>query len=189
MIKRRQYLVKKKFQLGLLAIFIALIIAESILIAAFLMYAANNTLTTGYANSTLRIERTTSFFFVSTALIMLIVLVGIGLAGLVLFVLFSHRLAGPLYRFEKTLRQIEGGDLTARINLRKTDQLMEMKEAFNSLTRSLDAKVGKIKADFAEIERALTVSNDPHASARILEILKRLKEEIRHFKVTSSQKE
>lgn len=189
MIKRRQYLIKKRFQLGFLARFTALVIVGLVLIAALFMYSANNTLTTGYSNSVLRIERTSSFFFVSMVLIILIVATGVTLAGMILFVLFSHRIAGPLYRFEKTLKQIEDGDLTARINLRKSDQLTEIKEAFNSLTHSLDARVGKIKAHLSEIERALAISNDPQASARILEILKRLKDEIRHFKVTSNLKE
>lgn len=189
MIRRRQYLIKKKFQISFLARFIALLIIASILIAALFMYAASNTLTTGYANSILRIERTTSFFFFSLVLIILIVAIGIGLAGLALFTLLSHRIAGPLYRFEKALKEIELGDLTARINLRKSDQLTEIKEAFNSLTHSLDGRLGKIKAGISEIERVLTVSNDPQAAAKILEILKHLKEEIRHFKVTSTLKE
>jgi len=189
MIRRRQYLIKKKFQIGFLARFIALLVIESVLIVSLFMYAASNTLTTGYANSTLRIERTASFFFVSFVLIILIVAIGIALAGLILFVLLSHRIAGPLYRFEKALKQIEEGDLTARINLRKSDQLVELKEAFNSLAHSLDARVGTIKAGLSEIERALAVNNDPRASANILDILKRLKDEIRHFKITSTLKE
>jgi methyl-accepting chemotaxis protein len=188
MIRRKNYLIKKKFQFNFLSRFVALIVIESILIAALFMYVASNTITTGYFGSTLTVERTTSFFFVSMLLIVLIVAVGIGLAGLVLFVLLSHRIAGPLYRFEKIIKQIELGDLTTRMDLRRTDQLTELKEALNTMAGALDGRLSNIKKGLSEIERLLS-AGDPQAVAKISQIAKRLKDEIGHFKVTATLKE
>ena len=41
----------------------------------------------------------------------------------------SHRMAGPIYKFEKSAAVLGGGDLTHRIFLRNGDQLLELQEA------------------------------------------------------------
>ena len=133
MVRRKNYFIKKSFQLKFLSAFVVLLILESFLVTALFMYISNNTLTTGYSNSTLRIESTPSFFFVAMIFITLIAAIGIGLAGMVIFILLSHRIAGPLHRFEKSLKDMGSGDLTFRVNLRKTDQLAELKKGLNIL--------------------------------------------------------
>ena len=110
--KRRNYFVKKRFQLNFLSKFVMLLLIESVLITGLFIYVSSDTLTTGYLNSTLRIEKTPDFFMFSLVLIMLIAAVGMGITGMILFIFLSHRIAGPLFRFEKTLKIIEEGDLT-----------------------------------------------------------------------------
>lgn len=61
--------------------------------------------------------------------------------GLALF--FSHFIAGPIYRFEKTLEQMRDGDLTATVKLRKFDELKEVADLFNQMLASLRNKVRK----------------------------------------------
>jgi methyl-accepting chemotaxis protein len=53
----------------------------------------------------------------------------------------SHRLAGPVYRFEKSARAIASGDLTHRVCLRTGDELMELQDEINSMTASLQRLV------------------------------------------------
>jgi methyl-accepting chemotaxis protein len=45
----------------------------------------------------------------------------------------SHRIAGPLYRFRQVFAQVGGGDLSARVNLRRTDYLYEEAKAINEM--------------------------------------------------------
>jgi len=63
---------------------------------------------------------------------------------LVLAVIFSHTFAGPIFRVERSCEEVGRGDLTARIKLRKDDDLTDLKEAFNQMTASLQSK---LKAD------------------------------------------
>ena len=186
---RKNYFIKKRFQLNFLLKFVILLIVESLLVAGLFMYVSNDTITTGYLNSTLRIEKTTDFFFVSLILIVLITMIGIGIAAMIIFLLLSHRIAGPLYRFEAALKKAEDGDLTARIDLRKTDQLISLKESINSVFGSMDSRLGRVKKGLAELEELLLNSNDPQAVSKLKSKLSSIKDEIGYFKVSPISKE
>ncbi|MDP2922850.1 MAG: methyl-accepting chemotaxis protein [Candidatus Omnitrophota bacterium] len=188
MLRRRNYFIKKKFQVGFFYRFLILLVLEAALIVGLFMYISTDTLTTGYSNSTLTIKSTPSFFLIPFLLIILIVCVGIGIAAMIIFILLSHRIAGPLYRFEKILNEISTGDLTKRISLRKTDQLTELKEALNILMESFDQRLGRVKNNLFEL-RELLAKNDPANSEKIYKAIELLKDEIDHFKVTSGSKE
>ena len=188
MIRRSNYFIKKGFQFNFALKFALLIILEAALIAGLFMQISGNTLTTGYSDSILTIERTPNFFIWPMLIIVLITAIGMGLAGMIIFIILSHRIAGPLYRFEKDLGDIGYGDLTKRINLRKTDQLTDLKEALNSLIATFDDRMARIKGNLNEL-KALTDKGEPGNSARIQNIVKKLKEEIDRFKVTSGPNE
>ena len=44
---------------------------------------------------------------------------------------FSHKIAGPMYRMQKTLESFRAGDMKIRANLRKGDHLTELATALN----------------------------------------------------------
>ena len=48
-------------------------------------------------------------------------------------IVFSHRIAGPIYRLEKTLDRLISGEDVETIRLRKSDALKELVEKVNSL--------------------------------------------------------
>ena len=187
-IRRRNYFIKKGFQFNFALKFMVLILLEAALIAGLFMQISGNTLTTGYANSKLTIESTRNFFLWPVLLIVLITAIGIGLAGMAIFILLSHRIAGPLYRFEKDLGDMGNGDLTKRIFLRKTDQLTEVKEALNKFIGNIDMRMGKVKSALSEL-KALTDKVESGNSASIQNAVKKLKEEMDSFKVTSGPNE
>jgi methyl-accepting chemotaxis protein len=61
----------------------------------------------------------------------------------------SHKIAGPLYRFEKLCRQIGDGQLDAMTSLRENDQLQELGTAFGEMVEKLrlrrDQRLGLVK--------------------------------------------
>lgn len=188
MTMRKNYFIKKGFQFNFALKFMLLILLEAALIAGLFMQISGNTLTTGYSDSILTIERTPSFFLWPLMLIILITAIGMGIAGMIVFILLSHRIAGPLYRFEKDLGDMGYGDLTKRISLRKTDQLTEIKEALNSLIGTFDERMARIKAALTEL-KTLTDKGEAGNSAQIQNAVKKLKEEIDRFKVTAGPNE
>src|SRR3989338_8850193 len=53
---------------------------------------------------------------------------------------FSHKIAGPLYRFHATLEAIDKGDVSIRIRLRKADEAQLLAKRFNLTLENLDQK-------------------------------------------------
>lgn len=49
----------------------------------------------------------------------------------------SHRFAGPAFKMEREMRQVQEGDLTARVHLRDGDQLTELAGGFNRMAEGL----------------------------------------------------
>jgi len=188
MIRRKNYFIKKSFQVNFMSRFVALLLIESLLIAGFFMYMSTNTITTGYSGSVLKVARTPDFFLISFLIMVGIVVIGVGLIGMVIFILLSHRIAGPLFRFERTLKDMESGDFTARINLRKTDQMTAFKEAMNFFMDSMDRRIANIKTGVTELKKLISRKDDPEVGPKINKIIDSLESEVKHFKVTSDQR-
>ena len=100
-----------------------------------------------------------------------------------LSLVFSHFIAGPIYRFEKTLEAMRDGDLSLVVRLRPRDEFKEMAALFNEMLASLrlrlqterdvvDAaleKAGKLTevlrqaghvAEAGELERVIAAAQD-----------------------------
>lgn len=61
--------------------------------------------------------------------------------GLSLF--FSHFVAGPIYRFQKILEEMQNGKLNVHVQLRKHDELKDVANSFNQALSSLRHRVRK----------------------------------------------
>lgn len=55
----------------------------------------------------------------------------------------SHRIAGPIFSMERCLQQIEEGNLTSTLQLRKTDNFQETAEQLNATVRSVRSRVNQ----------------------------------------------
>ncbi|HOW28720.1 MAG TPA: HAMP domain-containing protein [Elusimicrobiota bacterium] len=94
----------------------------------------------------------------------------------------SHKLAGPIFRFERSARIVSGGDLTYRVHLRKGDELMDLQDEFNNMMDSLHAKVSKDRQLSEKLVKQLDDLKQlsglpPAASARLDE----MKSEAKHI--------
>jgi len=183
--RRRNYFIKKRFQTKFSVYFLALVISELFLIGALFLYVARNTITAAYLLEGLKIERTVSFFFMSFIIISLFVAVTIGFSALAVFIYLSHRMAGPLYRFEKSLNDLTAnGDLCYRIRLRRTDQFEELQNGLNSFIKSMDDRIGAIKEDITVILKML--KQEKIDTDQLKEVCEKLKDKLEFFK-TSKQ--
>ncbi|MFP4416453.1 MAG: hypothetical protein ACOC4C_00590 [Fibrobacterota bacterium] len=64
-----------------------------------------------------------------------------------LTIFFSHKLAGPVYRFERVCHQIIDGNYNQKITLRKGDEMQKLAALFNeaiSLTRQRFEKIRSV---------------------------------------------
>ena len=65
-------------------------------------------------------------------------LIGISILVFLGTLLFSHRIAGPMYRFEKTVEALTEGNFSIRIKLRKRDEFQEFAGLLNNLAVSME---------------------------------------------------
>lgn len=159
--RRRNYFINKKFQTDFSIKFLVIIVIEAIMAVGLFLYLSKGTLTTGYIGSELKITRTYDFFL-PMLLLSNIIIVGVtGIIGIAVLIFMSHRIAGPMFRFEKALDEISKGDLTYKFKLRQGDQFKELEKRINELTDTLDSKTGNLKSGLTEISKMLSRLQTP----------------------------
>lgn len=65
---------------------------------------------------------------------------------------YSHRIAGPLYRFRKVFEQVAEGDLRTRAVIRTPDYLHREADALNAMVESLSERVDGIAGCLDEVQ-------------------------------------
>jgi len=185
---RTNYFIDKTLQMSFVYKFIILVLLEAAFILGLFLYISNDTLTTGYYGSVLTVERTADFFLPPLLIILSIVAIGVSIVGMIAFILVSHRIAGPIYRFKDDLDDVNKGDLTKRIETRKTDQLSDLKDTLNTLIDTFDERIGRIKTGLAELKTILSKDLQADQNKKIRDAVEALERETRQFKVSSKPK-
>lgn len=129
--------IQSDFTAGFQARYCLTMVAGSVATSLFFFLYLARGMGEGYFQSllTLRhLEQALPFSLLATFLFQLILIVTLSIA-INLFV--SHKIAGPVYRYELTLRRILKGDLRADVRTRQDDQLKPLVDSFNRLLGSL----------------------------------------------------
>jgi methyl-accepting chemotaxis protein len=83
---------------------------------------------------------------------------------LIMSAVVSHRMAGPIFKFEKSCATLAEGDLTYRVWLRKGDHLEDLQEQFNNMAAALQHSVKEGKDSVAGVKARLeTAAARPEA--------------------------
>ncbi len=64
----------------------------------------------------------------------------------------SHRIAGPMFRIEKSAEAIRSGDLRVNFKIRRSDEMRSAAEALEDMIGSLREDIRKIKAELAALK-------------------------------------
>jgi len=77
-------------------------------------------------------------------------------AAAVFSIYLTHRLAGPLFRFEQTARELIRGNLALRIRLRKGDELHELAGLLNEVLDTIEPAFREIRESEAHVREAVS---------------------------------
>ena len=77
-----------------------------------------------------------SFFYKLAIYVLFVVLIS---------AVLSHKMAGPIYRFEQTCKAIAKGDFSQRVHLRKGDQFIELQDEFNKMMDRVEQEIKQKK--------------------------------------------
>lgn len=143
--RRKNYFIKREFQSKFILRFCALVVLGSIISAVFLYQFSRGTVTTTFVNSRLSIVSTADYILPALFGSSLLTIVLISIATAVVVMYLSHRIAGPLFKIERSVEEIGAGDLTVKIKLRSTDEIAKMADCFNELTKNLNSRLLELK--------------------------------------------
>lgn len=68
-----------------------------------------------------------------------------------LSVYVTHKFAGPVYRFEQTVKEIAEGNLSVRVKLRKGDDFIQLESLLNKALDRVDTLISEIKEEQARV--------------------------------------
>ncbi len=135
--KRRKFFIKKDFQGKLILSCFLFVTGGGLLFNVLLGLLSADSLTISYNNQDLQLGQT-PFMLLKQVLTANWLLIFIG-GGFVMLasLLLSHRIAGPLFRFESTLDNMKKGYLGNTIHLRDKDQGKELAQKINDFSSQL----------------------------------------------------
>lgn len=148
---RRNYFIKKEFQVNFILRFCGLAVLGSVISGVILYLFSRGAVTTTFVNSRLSIMSTADYVLPALlgSSIITIAFISIVTAGVVMYL--SHRIAGPLYKIEKSIKEVGAGNLTVTIKLRSTDEITKMADCFNEMAGGLKTHLLEIKARACEL--------------------------------------
>ena len=106
--------------------------------------------------------------------ILSVLVIAIGMAGIVV----THRVAGPIFKMKRLLRQVGEGQLVVRERLRKGDELQHFFDTFEKMVEDLrarqEAEIAKVDAILEKLER-----DEQRSPEDGIALLKELRREMR----------
>ena len=150
--KRKSYFIKKEFQRRFIVKFCILVILGAVLSGAIIYTMSRSTVTTTFENSRLIIKSTAEFILPAVLLSGAVVVLLVGLATVAITLIASHRIAGPIYRIKKDIQEVASGNLKKKFSLRPRDEVKDLAESLNEMTKTLKTDMEKVKRAVSELE-------------------------------------
>ena len=135
--KRRTVFIQRAFQGRFIAWMLAMIVAFGICSAAILYILLASDLENETRSAHLRIVDTWQKLGMSIILGNTVSAIFTGISVTVVVLFISHKIAGPLYRFQALLKEVSQGNLDVSAHLRDNDQLQELAHAFDAMLDDL----------------------------------------------------
>ncbi|MEE4364566.1 MAG: methyl-accepting chemotaxis protein [Desulfotignum sp.] len=135
--KRRNYFIKKEFQGRYIFHYFVLAALGSILFIGIFSFFSANTLSITYDNYHLQLGVTPGILFKKILSTQWVFIVLGGIIVVFVTLMLTHRLAGPFFRFERTLDAMLSKDLSDKLFLRKKDQGKTLAKKLNNFNHML----------------------------------------------------
>jgi methyl-accepting chemotaxis protein len=197
-LSRRKYFINKTFQINFILRFVVLIAFGSILSGIALHYYMSERLQSG---SEIMYHNTMAIL--TPAIVYTQLFVGILIILIIAYVvlIFSHRIAGPLYRLERVAERVGNGDLTVKIGFREKDALLPLKSSFQNMIDNLQCHMLRIRDNVQELRirekeiqesllnHPLMQSEKDQLNVTISEFINRYEEVLKEFKLPEPKPE
>ena len=134
--RRRTYLINPRFQWRFIGFMATVsLLAISLLFVSNILFFRNmehEALSVGltrdnpYFDFLQEQKSALSLLYFTVSGLVFVVMMGLG-------ILYSHRIAGPLYQLDRKMRRIASGEEPSPLQFRRRDQFVELAESFNAM--------------------------------------------------------
>jgi hypothetical protein len=153
--KRRIKLINRDFQVGLMLKLIALHAVLLALFGAVLYLFLRGEVNANLSSAHVAYRTVGSMLFPIVLTLSLLNLALTALTTAVVILYASHRIAGPLFRFNQALREMGGRNLQTMTKIREDDQLAEISASLSQARDVWAADVAELKAASQALASAL----------------------------------
>jgi len=176
--KRRNVFIKKAFQ-GRFIGGVFLLMLLSGLCSAFLIYwMTGGDLQAQSESAHINIANAWARLGLSLLIGNVVAILIAGTISVFVVMYASHKIAGPLYRFEKLCEQVGNGELEVIANIRENDQLHDLATAFFGMVTKLRARksqqqecVSSIINQIQQLKNDQTLGQQQQQTMKKLEVL------------------
>jgi len=170
--RRKDWFIRKDFQLGIILKFCLIVLLGTVISTVLLLFFSQDSLTSTFRGSHLEIRTTARVILPAIIYTNLITLVLITIATIMVTLFISHKLAGPLTRFENEIGEIGEGKLDKDIRLRADDQIVPIADNLNLMRQSLRGKIMGIRED---LEGIAGLAADGEGNVKLVNEIDRLR--------------
>jgi methyl-accepting chemotaxis protein len=158
--KRRKFYIDSVVQGGFIIKFCSLVGAGSVVMVGLLYLLARFSTTVSIIKSRVVVTSTADFILPLLVQTVVIVTVFVSIATVFMALFVSHKIAGPLYRFKQTFKELGSGNFTNQVRLRKDDQLQEVGGEFNQMITSVRNQVHQAQESLSGIKKDVDAIGD-----------------------------
>jgi len=159
--KKLNLAVKREFQTWLLIRILGVVLVSSLVAVLILYFYSRQEISSSFYSAHIQIRRVSDLLLPVIAAGALVSLVG----GTILALFLPQKIAGPIYRVQKSLAAIREGDLTEHLILRKNDALMDLADSVNETAEGLRGRIQEIKEIHKELDRVIASLESQEAVA------------------------
>ena len=173
--RRRIRIVRMGFQRNFILKFCAIIILSTLIVSVIVYMLSMPSTTTVFENSRLVIKSTADFILPLLIWSSLMAIIIAGSVTIIITLFISHRIAGPLYRLETDITEVNSGNLKVEIRVRKKDELQNLAKLLNQMITITRYTIGEVKRELADISAAALVEKDQEKLNKAKNLLSRFK--------------
>lgn len=177
--------IEREFQLKILLRVALIMFVGTLLIAGIFYLYANKEVGDSYRQFHVNARNFLDYLLPA---VIVSAVVGLGIA-MSMLVFVPHKIAGPIYRIGKVLREEVGeGNLSVKFHGRKNDLVSELDDSLNDALAKLRKRIGAMQSAAAEAEAVLAENRgegalDEKTREELFEKVKKLGDSARSFKV------
>jgi methyl-accepting chemotaxis protein len=159
--RRRNFFINREYQGRTIFNYFLLILAGSILFSLVFSFFSSNTISIVYDDYHLKLGTTPGILIdrIFSAQWFFIVICGSAVILITLFL--THRVAGPFYRFEKSIDSMIAKDISFKIHLRKKDEGKNIARRLNSFNQMLSEQLAAMESINEEIRKLASDNKNP----------------------------